>query len=264
MIETIKDRVRWESKDSVATITLTRPEAGNGFDLLMAEAISDAAQRAHDSAASGAIRAVIIAAEGPSFSVGGDLQHFSDAVDRAGEMENVAGCMHTALRLLATSNAPVVTAIHGVAAGGGIGLALVGDVILASPRAKFRMAYTAVGLSPDCGVSWLLPRLVGHTRALDLALTNRLVSAAEAETWGMVSRVVEGDLMSEAESLARTLAKGSAASLTSTKRLIWSSSTSTFADQLDREAASIAERVASADGVEGVDSFLAKRKPTFA
>lgn len=263
MNDLIGDRVRWTTDDSIATITLARPDAGNGFDLAMAEAIREAARRVHDGARASTIRAAIITADGPAFSVGGDLQHFASSAERDKEMDNVAGAMHEALRLLAASEAPVITVVEGVAAGGGIGLALAGDIVLATQRAKFRMAYTAVGLSPDCGASWIVPRLVGQARALDLALTNRMVSAQEAAGWGLVSRLVEDDAVSEARALARLLAEGSAAALGSTKRLVRASVTSSYVEHLDAEAASISARVASTDGIEGVDAFLEKRRPTF-
>ncbi|MER6936195.1 enoyl-CoA hydratase-related protein [Nocardioides sp. NPDC127514] len=263
MSELINDRVRWAIDGQVATMTLARPDAGNGFDLAMAEAIREAAKRVHNGSKDGTVRAAIIAAEGPAFSVGGDLQHFSSTAERDKEMDEVAGAIHDALRHLAVSDAPVITVVEGVAAGGGIGLALIGDIVLASPRAKFRMAYTAVGLSPDCGTSWIVPRLIGEARALDLALTNRVVSVKEAAEWGMVSRVVETDTLREAQTLARALAGGPFAALGSTKRLIRSSATASYSEHLDNEAASISELVASPNGIEGIDAFLAKREPKF-
>ncbi|WP_406033171.1 enoyl-CoA hydratase-related protein [Nocardioides sp. NBC_00163] len=263
MSELINDRVRWSINGQVATVTLARPDGGNGFDLAMAEAIREAAKRVHDGSKKGTVRAAIVAAEGPAFSVGGDLQYFASSAERDKEMDKVAGAIHDALRLLAGADAPVITVVEGVAAGGGIGLALTGDIVLASPRAKFRMAYTAVGLSPDCGTSWIVPRLIGEGRALDLALTNRVVSVKEAAEWGLVSRVVEDDVLSEAQALARSLAGGPFAALSRTKRLIRSSATASFSEHLDDEAASISALVASSDGIEGIDAFLGKREPKF-
>lgn len=264
MDELLHGRVRLRTDAGTAVLTLARPDAGNGFDLDMAHGIRDAARAVADGGRDGSVRAAVLAAEGKVFSVGGDLAHFAAAPDRGERMREVAGALHEALRLLATAPVPVVTALHGVAAGGGIGLALVGDVVLAGPRAKFRLAYTAGGLSPDCGTSWILPRRIGHARAMDLALTNRVLGAEEAERWGLVSRLTGSDeVLDEALALARELADGAHEALAMTKHLIWTGQESTFEAHLDREAETIARLVDTADAREGIDAFLTKRTPTF-
>jgi 2-(1,2-epoxy-1,2-dihydrophenyl)acetyl-CoA isomerase len=248
----------------VATATLARPEAGNSYDLLMARGIRGAAERIADGGRDGTIRAALITAEGSAFSVGGDLRYFADAADRAAAMRAVAADLHEALLCLTTAAVPVATAIHGAVGGGGIGQALAGDIVLASPEAKFRLAYTAAGLSPDCGASWILPRRIGLARALDLAMTSKVVTAPDAARWGMISRLVDGgDVIIYAKNLARTLAAGAGEALAETKRLLWSSTTTEFPAHLDREAATIVRLVEGAEGREGVDAFLAKRTPQF-
>lgn len=264
MNELLRERVRWTDDDGVTTVTLARPESGNSFDLSMAQGIREAAERIAKGAHDRSIRAALITAEGPAFSVGGDLQYFADADDRAAAMQAVATDLHEALVRLTTAPVPVVTAIHGVVAGGGIGLALAGDITVAGPKAKFRMAYTAAGLSPDCGTSWILPTRIGLARALDLTMTNRLVSGDEAARWGMVSRFVDdGDVVEYARDLARGLTRGAAEALAESKRLLWSSATADFPGHLEREAVTIARLVGGTEGREGIDAFLAKRKPQF-
>ncbi len=264
MDELLHDRVRIRIEDDVARLTLSRPDAGNGFDLDMAHSIEAGARRIADGADAGRLRAAMIDAEGKAFSVGGDLAYFAGTDDRSEAMRQVAGALHNALRLLTGAPVPVVTAVHGVAAGGGIGLALAGDVVVAGPRAKFRYAYTAGGLSPDCGTTWLVPWRIGMARAMDLALTNRIVGADEAAAWGLVSRVVDSDDVPEqALAIAHELANGSRSALATTKELLWTSAERSFGDQLDLEASSIARLVDGPDGREGVDAFLAKRIPTF-
>jgi 2-(1,2-epoxy-1,2-dihydrophenyl)acetyl-CoA isomerase len=260
----LHDRVRYGVEDTVATMTLARPDAGNGFDLAMARAINTAAQRIAVGAHTGEIRAAVVAAEGKVFSVGGDLRHFADAKDPGDEMRHVAGGLHEALSALVNAPLPVITAVHGVAAGGGVGLALAGDIVLAGPRAKFRLAYTAGGLSPDCGTSWLLPQRIGAARALDLALTNRPVDAQEAAAWGMVSRLMDSDdVAGEAQKLAAELAGGASGALAQAKRLIRTADTRTFADSLDDEAHTITRLVTGPEASEGIDAFLTKRTPKY-
>lgn len=264
MTELVHDRVTWELDDGLATIILARPEAGNAFDTAMAHGLLEVATRAESGSRAGDVRAIVIAAQGSAFSVGGDLQQLGGSGDRAAEMERIAGTLHRALRLLADCEAPIISAVQGVAAGGGMGLALSADVVLAAPQAKFRMAYTAVGLSPDCGTTWVLPRVVGQARALDLALTNRVLTAEEAADWGLVSRVVHDDLPAAAAALGQQLALGAGSALRATKRLLRSSLGSSLVEQLDREEASVTSLIVSADGVEGVDAFLGRRRPDFA
>lgn len=145
-----------------------------------------------------------------------------------------------------------------------MGLALCGDLILMASTARLRVAYTAVGLSPDCGTSWLLARRLGTARALDLALTNRLLTGAEVEQWGLVSRVVDPDALgAEVEAIASVLVEGSRRSLAETKRLLHEASSAPLEQHLAAEAGTIATLMAEPDGREGVDAFLAKRTPEF-
>ncbi len=264
MADLIRERVRYEVQDSIARVTLARPDAGNGLDLAMAEAIRDAAERACKDAEAGAVRAVLLAAEGQMFCVGGDLREIAEQTDRGAHLQAIAGAVHDGIRLLTGAPVPVVAAVGGTAAGGGVGVALAADIVVASATAKFAMAYTAAGLSPDCGTSWVLARRVGTVRALDLALTNRPLSAEDAAQWGLLSRVVDPErLAAEVDGIVAALAAGPRQAQAETKRLIRRADTVDLDSHLDDEAASISTLVATADGREGVDAFLGKRTPDF-
>jgi 2-(1,2-epoxy-1,2-dihydrophenyl)acetyl-CoA isomerase len=257
----IRDRVRLEVGGPVARLTLANPDAGNALDLPMALALRDAVCRLADDPA---LRVVRLDAEGKAFCVGGDLREFGGVEDPCGHVASVAAAAHAALTGLRELTAPVVTVVQGVAAGGGLGLALVGDIVLVGSRVKLRVAYTAAGLSPDCGVSHHLARVLGPARALDLALSNRTLTAETAEAWGLVSRVVADDqLEGTAAALAQELAEGAGEALAATKRLLRDASGREWTEQLTAEAASIARLAGSADGREGVAAFLAKREPRF-
>jgi 2-(1,2-epoxy-1,2-dihydrophenyl)acetyl-CoA isomerase len=158
----------------------------------------------------------------------------------------------------------VISVVRGAAAGGGMSIAIAADLVLAAESAHFTVAYTAIGFSTDGGMSWTLPRLVGLRRAMELALLNERLTAAQALELGIVTRVVPDDaLEAEAEKLARRLAEGPVGAHAAVKRLLRASSTSTFSSQLAVEAHTIAGLAAAPDGREGVLAFLDKRAPHF-
>jgi 2-(1,2-epoxy-1,2-dihydrophenyl)acetyl-CoA isomerase len=159
---------------------------------------------------------------------------------------------------------PVVTAINGPVAGAGIGLALLGDIAIADSNAHFTLAYTGIGMSPDGGSTWLLPRLVGMRRAQELCLRNRRVGAEEAAAIGLVTRVsAAGALMEEAQMLGLELAGSATRALGATRRLLLESTGNSLEAQLDAESRSIAAMARTADGKEGIASFVEKRPPLF-
>ncbi|MGP3946570.1 enoyl-CoA hydratase/isomerase family protein [Streptomyces sp. 6N106] len=255
-------RVGIEIDDGLARVTLRRGEAGNAIDLQMARELLDAARVC----AAESVRAVLLTGEGKSFCVGGDLGEFARLSGEVLEKHliEVTGALHEALRTFAAGDAPVVAAVQGAVAGAGIGLAASADVTLAADNASFTTAYTGIGYSPDAGVSWFLPRLIGPKRALDLLLTNRRVKAAEAEAIGLVSRIVAPDrLAAEAVRTAETLCGGPTSAFGATRRLVATGLTSDLGPHLDREARAIAAAAASAAGREGVAAFLGKRAPDF-
>ncbi|MFD6280051.1 enoyl-CoA hydratase/isomerase family protein [Streptomyces sp. NPDC060209] len=248
--------------DGLAHVTLRRGEAGNAIDLRMARGLLDAARVCQREGA----RAVLLTGEGKSFCVGGDLREFSQFTGEALEKHLIAvtDALHDALRTFAALDAPVVAAVQGAVAGAGIGLAAAADVTLAADNASFTAAYTGIGYSPDGGVSWFLPRIVGPKRALDLLLTNRRLPAAEAAAIGLVSRVVAPDRLSaEATRTAEALRRGPTAAFGATRRLLAAGLTADLGPHLDSEARAIAAAAASDEGREGVAAFLSKRAPEF-
>lgn len=263
MTETLHDRVRWDLADGAARITLVGG-GGNALGMDTAEGLREAANRVAAGAKDGSVRVAVIAAEGSVFSVGGDLKEFAAVSDRGATVRKVADVLHETINIFVTAPVPVVSVVHGTAAGGGVGVALAADIVLMADTAVLRLAYTAAGLTPDCGSTWTLPGRIGIIRALDLALTNRPVTGAEAQAWGLVSRAVPADeLTSTADELVSQLKAGPTGAFGETKRLLRSAGTRSLAEQMDEESATIGRIIGSPNGVEGVDAFLAKRKPTF-
>jgi 2-(1,2-epoxy-1,2-dihydrophenyl)acetyl-CoA isomerase len=264
MFEIEPTRLRVETTAGVSTATLSRPTAGNALDRALADALVNWATAVDAGALDGSVRVAVLRHEGAMCCVGGDLKHFLDANDTAGELQYVAENVHRAIEQLNASVVPVVSVIDGVAAGGGLGVALVGDIVVATQRARFKMAYTEVGLSPDCGGSWLLTRRIGAGRAMEFALTNRTMGVAEAADLGLVTTVVDSeDLEAKVDALVGLLLKGPRAAQGETKRLIRQAESAGFSEQLADEAASIVRQSASAEGDEGVRAFFGKRPPVF-
>jgi 2-(1,2-epoxy-1,2-dihydrophenyl)acetyl-CoA isomerase len=264
MPENIDDRITYELDDQVVRIELAHSGAHNSLDPRMGEALRIAADRAATDVASGDARVVVVSAVGRVFSVGGDLAGFAAADDRGAEVGATADGLHAGLATLSSLEVPVVSVIHATAAGGGLGIGLVGDIVLAAAEAKLVMAYTASGLSPDCGVTWLVPQRLSWVRAMDLALTNRVITGAEAADWGLVSRAVPGDeLAAVVETVVSTLRDGASHALAHTKRLFAEAQDRTLTAQLDEEARTISQLIVEPDGVEGIDAFLTKRAPTY-
>jgi 2-(1,2-epoxy-1,2-dihydrophenyl)acetyl-CoA isomerase len=259
-VTTFRDRVRLELDGGVARLILSSPQRRNALDLDGAVALRDAVQAIVEAAP----RVVHVRADGDgAFCVGGDLEAFAASDDPGQLVGDIAGSVHAAVMLLRGQPAPVVTEVSGVAAGGGFGLALSGDLVLASPSAWFRASYTAGGLSPDVGLTWLLQRIAGRARAMDVVLTNRRITADEAHTWGLISRLVAADLPAVATALVAELAAGSLAALSATRALVDAADGRSLAEQLAAEQASIAALAGSDNGREGVDAFVAKRAPRF-
>jgi 2-(1,2-epoxy-1,2-dihydrophenyl)acetyl-CoA isomerase len=264
MPDNILDRITYEVVDHVARIELVHSGAHNSLDQPMGAALRTAAERAAKDAARGDARVVVVSAQGRVFSVGGDLGDFAEAEDRGAQIKATADGLHAGLATLRALDVPVVSVIHGTAAGGGLGIALVGDIVIAAAEAKLVMAYTASGLTPDCGLTWLVPNRLTWARAMDLALTNRVVTGAEAAEWGLVSRAVPATELDEmVESVVSSLREGPSGAFAETKRLMAESASHTFEDQLDQEAATISRAIVTPEGIEGVDAFLAKRKPVY-
>lgn len=246
----------------VARITLNRPERGNAINQAMADALLDAALRvANDKK----IRCVVLTGAGRMFCVGGDVGDFAgNSAGTGAFLGRLAGTLHQAMTLLASMKKPIVCLVNGPAAGAGLSMAISGDYVLAHPSAHFTTAYLGIGLTPDGGMTWLLPRLVGMRLAQDIILTNRRVDAVEAAAIGLVSRVVGEDALDkEGLDLSTHLASGAVASMGAVRKLLHESFASGFASQMDRELTSIASAGESPEGREGINAFLARRSPDF-
>jgi len=246
----------------IAHLTLNRPEAHNAVNLDLARDLADAALRCQNDSA---VRAVILSGEGRAFCVGGDLKDFAARGEQIPVyLEEVTANLHLAVSRLARMSPPVIAAVQGTAAGAGMSLACAADLVVAGESTRFTMAYTRIGLSPDGSATYFLPRLVGLKRALDLVLTNRVLSASEAEDWGIVSRVVpDADILAAADDLTRELSDGPTSALGMSKRLLQRGWTETLETQMALETRGIAEMARGDDAREGISAFLDKRAPNF-
>lgn len=247
--------------DHVGIITLAEPESGNPLSLETARHLMRAAE---DLAANDAVRCVLLTGSGRFFCVGGDIKSIAES--GAGldmYLKGLTDALHRAMAIFLRMDKPVVVAVNGPAAGAGLGLAVVGDIVLADPSAHFTMAYTGIGFSPDGGTSWLLPRLIGLRRAYEMTLRNRRLSSAEAVDWGLITRVVDGDLMTEANKVAQQFAKGPVKALAASRALLLSSYDLEPEAQMEREAERVRAQATGPEGREGVTAFMEKRTPRF-
>lgn len=250
-----------ERRGSVVWMTLDRPDAGNTIDVAMAEALGAAAA---DCASDGAVRAVVITGAGKLFCGGGDIRAFTAGASAAEAIEAITSRLHPAIERLATMPKPIVTLVNGPAAGAGLGLALLGDIVIAARSAHFTSAYTAIGLTPDGGTSWLLPRLIGLRRATQMVLTNCRIGAEEAECIGLVTRVVDDNqLAATGAETANLLAASAVTALSRARQLLATSTGHNLADHLALEARTIAESAYGDEGREGIASFVERRPPRF-
>jgi 2-(1,2-epoxy-1,2-dihydrophenyl)acetyl-CoA isomerase len=256
------DTVLLDVRDGIAHLTLNRPEAANGINAELARDLLAAASRISldDDA-----RVVLLSGNGARFCGGGDVKAFSQAGDELPSLIRLLiPSLHSAISLLVRGDAPVVTAVHGSAAGAGLGLIGASDLVVAAESTKFVMAYTGVGLTPDGSSSWFLPRLLGVRRALELTLTNRVLTAADALDWGLVTSVVpDDDVHSAAEELAARLARGPRHALAAAKRLVHTSLEDTFETHLAREGDAIVAASEDPESAEGIRAFVEKRTPQF-
>lgn len=253
----------YEVDAGVALITLNRPQEGNSLTLELAQELLDVATRCDTSPE---VRAVVLTGSGKMFCAGGDLKVFAgQGAQVAAYVKAVTHAMHGAISRFNWMDAPVIVAINGTAAGGGLSLALTADLALAAASAKFTMAYTKAGLVPDCGASYFLSRLIGLRRAKEMVLLNPVLSAEEALAWGLVNRVLpDAEVLPAAMAMARQLAAGSLPAMGEAKRLILAGASESLESQMDRESRAIAAMAGSCDGREGVAAFIEKRPAQFA
>ncbi|UGY05025.1 enoyl-CoA hydratase-related protein [Bradyrhizobium quebecense] len=251
--------VKRERDGKVGILTLNDPASLNA---MTPELLGDLARSIGEMGVDPGIRALILTGEGRGFCSGQNLKAFNSLGDNiyTGVMKHY----WPAMQALRECRMPVVVAVNGVAAGGGFSLAMSGDIILAARSASFIQVFSRIGLVPDLGSTWLLPRLVGRQRALDLMLLNEPLSAERAKEWGLVRDVVDdARLLDEAKALAGRLADGPTRALVATRQLLEESEHASYADQFRREIELQMVIRESADALEGRKAFVEKRKAQF-
>lgn len=255
------DDLLFSIEDGLATITLNRPNAANALSLDVTKQLLHASIRCDEDPE---IRAVLLTGAGRMFCAGGDMKDFAGAPDPSVLVKEMTTYLHASISRWSRMDPPLVVAVNGTAAGGGLSLALAGDIVLAAASAKFTSAYTASGLTPDGSSTYFLPRQAGMRRALELFLTNRVLTADEAAEWHLINRVVPDDqLADEARQLGLQLAAGPTLAYGRVKRMVHSSFTETLETQMEWEARNIADALRSEDAREGTAAFVEKRPPDF-
>jgi 2-(1,2-epoxy-1,2-dihydrophenyl)acetyl-CoA isomerase len=259
----LTEAVTVSTEDSVAWITLNRPENFNSFD----DELGPAFINTLSDAAGDSIRCVVITGAGKAFCAGENLRALAGGYKegRAADLSEILRRRyHPAIEQIRSMRKPVVAAVNGVAAGAGVSLALACDYRVMAEEANLVLAFSKVGLVPDSGATWLLPRYLGVGRALELSFSSEPVSAKEALDLGLVNRLAPGDkVVDVAREVASAFAEGPTAAYALIKELIWNSATATLGEQLEAEADAQAKAGASADHLEGVKAFLEKRPPRF-
>ena len=243
--------------DGIAHLTLDRPEAANSFDLPTAKAFAEAVDRI---SASTAVRAVLLSGAGKRFCAGGDVASFHAADDPQAYLRELADVLDGAMQRFSALPVATVVAVQGAAAGAGMSVMLGADLIVANRSTKFVTAYAGIGLTPDIGLSWLLPRAVGQVRALDLLLNGRVLDDPTALEWGLVTEVVDDDPLPRAREIAEKLAGGAAEALGEARRLVragWSVSRSEAGEE---ESRTITERVGTAEAQGLIRAFVEPRR----
>ena len=258
--------VRLEKSGAVATVTLDRPEVRNALSADTMDRLVSALDECRNSQ----VRAVVLTGAGGAFCSGADVRGFTNVLESGTEqlsahLRQQAARLHRDVVLaIRTLPKPVIAAVDGVAAGGGLGLALACDLRLASEKARFVMAYAGIGATADGGSTYYLPRLVGPALAMEMYLVNEPIRAKRALEMGLVNRVVPGEeLQRHAAELAGRLASGPTVAFGRVKALMDASWSADLGSQLDAETAAISEIALTDDFQEGVTAFVEKRAPRF-
>jgi 2-(1,2-epoxy-1,2-dihydrophenyl)acetyl-CoA isomerase len=256
--------VTLEFDGPVAILKLDHPEVMNAVSMDMLGGLGEALDAIDDRRSE--VRCLVMTGAGRAFCAGANLQGRDN--QKPGSRSNAGVTLETGyhpfLRRLRNLHCPIVTSVNGAAAGAGMSFALMGDMILCAHSAYFLQAFRRIGLVPDCGSTWLLPRLVGRARSVELSLMGERLPAEKALEWGLVNRVYDdAALMDETMKLAHELADGPTIALSLIRRLYWESSDNSFEDQLDLEQQMQRRAGAAEDFKEGVTAFLEKRPAKF-
>lgn len=258
------ETVKYELQENVATITFNRPEALNALSLRLTKDIRAAIGKAVSENA----RAVVLTGEGRAFCSGGDLREMQMMWQKEGRieafMEEPLKALHDVILLIRETPIPFLAAVQGVCAGAGTNFALCCDIVFAAENASFNEGFVKIGLSPDCGGSFFLPRAVGEKLAAELLMTGETISAEKALAIGMINRVVpQNELMSEAIQMARRLAMSPTAVVGRVKKMLNASFSNNLSQQLALEHELQIESGRGNDFKEGVQAFFEKRQPNF-
>jgi len=253
------ETIDFKADGPIARITLNRPDRLNSFTVRMHEELRDAL------ASIGEARVVVLTGAGRGFCAGQDLNDRAVAPGKAVDLgETVTQCWNPLIRTLTSLPQPVIARVNGVAAGAGANIALACDIVVAAKSAKFIQSFSAIGLIPDSGGTWALPRLVGQARALGLALTGEPLPAEKAAEWGLIWKAVEDDALdTEVDAIANKLASLPPLGLAAIKDMIRSSWEYSLGEELERQADAMRRLGFTADYREGVAAFLEKREPKF-
>ncbi len=249
-------------EQGIARITLNRPDRLNALDHDLALQLADTLEALERDAA---LRSVTLVGAGRAFMAGGDIAVFKAAGNDAPEIiGGLIALFHRIIRAIRRLKPPVVAGVHGAAAGGGLGLALACDFVIASDDATFVPAYTKLGTNPDGGTTWTVTRLLGPRRTLEWLMFGEAIDARTAKDMGLVNRIVPKDtLAGEVEALARRVADGPAGAHATLKRLVDQAPYTSLDAQLDAERDGFVQAAATADFREGVSAFLERRQPRF-
>jgi 2-(1,2-epoxy-1,2-dihydrophenyl)acetyl-CoA isomerase len=258
------ETIQFEMQASVAVITLNRPASLNALTATVGEEFLRALKEAHERGA----RAIVLTGAGRAFSAGGDLREMQKIAEEKGRIEaffdEPLRLLNECILQIRQSPVPVIAAVNGAASGGGCNLALACDLVLAGESAKFNQAFIRVGLTPDCGGTYILPRLIGMRRATELLMTGDVVDARRAAEIGMINSVFPDDeLMTEAYRLAARLANAPTVALGRIKGLLEESATNDLSTQLELERKVQLKSGQTVDFKEGVAAFIEKRPPKF-
>jgi 2-(1,2-epoxy-1,2-dihydrophenyl)acetyl-CoA isomerase len=251
--------------DGVATVTLNRPEALNAIDATLAAELREVFRTL---GAREDVRAVILTGAGRAFSAGADLKYLHRRLEEGASAEQLLdellGPLNDTIRLIRGMPKIIIAAIHGVASGGGCNLALACDYRVAAVGTRFNQAFVRLGIAPDCGGTFIVPRLIGWTRAFEWMVSGALIEAEEAAAWGLVHRVVPEDrVLEEARAFARSVCEGPTRAIVTIKHLLAMSLGASLDEQLERERQLVGLLAGTEDFREGVRAFLEKRPPRF-
>lgn len=258
------ETVKYELNETTAIITMNRPEALNALSLQLTLDLRAAIEKAVSDQA----RAVVLTGAGRAFCSGGDLREMQTMWQKEGRieafLEEPLKALHDVILLIRETPIPLIAAVQGVCAGAGTNFALACDIVFAAETATFNEAFVRIGLSPDCGGSFFLPRAVGEKIAAELMMTGETISAARAAQFGMINRVITADdLMTEALLIAKKLAAAPTASIGRIKQMLNASFSNDLRQQLDLEHRLQIESGKGSDFKEGVQAFFEKRQPNF-